>query len=192
MPKKFLQCCKSSRTQNRFPSLGIWQQNWKSPGKQTLGGHNKTFCVPGPRRKEQWTQKGVSQNCWWVSVSLWWRCGLTATCCGVRGTEYNSPGSRWHMLTYVFWRRSPLLPLPLPQFGLRPNYREGTQPHPSAENCIKNLLSIALPTRVRTTSSPSHQEDSTSLLSSSIRSQTEWKSKWQKTNQTVHTDHSIV
>ena len=39
--------------------------------------------------------------------------------------------------------RSPLLPLPPPKFGLRSNYREGTQPHPSAENWIKDLLSKA-------------------------------------------------
>ena len=35
------------------------------------------------------------------------------------------------------------------QFGLRPNYMEGTQPHPSAENWIKDLLGMALPTRAR-------------------------------------------
>ena len=38
--------------------------------------------------------------------------------------------------------------------------------------------------------SPSHQEASTSLLSSSIRGQTEWKAQSQKTNQTYHMDHS--
>ena len=42
------------------------------------------------------------------------------------------------------------MPLPLSQFDLRPNYREGTQPQPSAENWIKDLLSMALPTRART------------------------------------------
>ena len=47
----------------------------------------------------------------------------------------------WHK---SFWRR---FPLPLPWFGLRPNYREGIQPHPSAENWIKDLLSMPLPTR---------------------------------------------
>ena len=34
-------------------------------------------------------------------------------------------------------------------FGLRPNYREGIQPHPSAENWIKDLPSMVLPTRAR-------------------------------------------
>ena len=33
-------------------------------------------------------------------------------------------------------------------FGLRPNYREGIQPHPSAENLIKDLLKMALPTSI--------------------------------------------
>ena len=43
----------------------------------------------------------------------------------------------------------PLLPLPLPEFGLTPNYREGTHPCLSAENWIKDLLSMALPSRAR-------------------------------------------
>ena len=45
--------------------------------------------------------------------------------------------------------------------GPRPNYREGTQPHPSAENWVKDLLSMALPTRARSCfppASPSYQE----------------------------------
>ena len=41
------------------------------------------------------------------------------------------------------------MPLSLPWFGLRPNYREGTQPHSSAENWIKDLLNMALPIRTR-------------------------------------------
>ena len=34
---------------------------------------------------------------------------------------------------------------PLPQFALRPIYREGTEHHASAENWIKDLLSMAQP-----------------------------------------------
>ena len=40
-------------------------------------------------------------------------------------------------------------PLTLSQFGLRPNYREGTRPHPLAENWIKDLLNMAMSTRPR-------------------------------------------
>ena len=73
-----MHCCRSSRAHNRFPNLGIKQREnpqriwlWRpvgfgyrtSPGlrKQTLGGHNKTLCAPGPRRKDQWPHKRVSQ-----------------------------------------------------------------------------------------------------------------------------------
>ena len=35
------------------------------------------------------------------------RCGLTATGCGVRGTEYNSPGSNC-MPTYVLLKEVPV------------------------------------------------------------------------------------
>ena len=55
------------------------------------------------------------------------------------------------------------------------NNREGTQPHPSTENWIKDLLSMAPPTRADPVSlsvSLSHQEASISLLSFSIRGQT--------------------
>ena len=40
--------------------------------------------------------------------------------------------------------------------------------------------------------SPSHQEACTSLFSSSIRRQTEWKPQSQKTNKNDHMDHSLV
>ena len=59
---------------------------------------------------------------------------------------------------------------------LRPNYREGAQPYSSAENWIKDLLSMALPLEqdpVLSIDSPSHQEACTNLLSSSIREKTE-------------------
>ena len=66
------------------------------------------------------------------------------------------------------------------------NSREGTQLQPSTENWIKDLLSMALPIRTRPSFpfSLSHQEASISLLSLSIRGQTEWKPQSQKTNLT--------
>ena len=82
-------------------------------GKQTLRGHKKTLCAPGPRRKEQRTLKSLNQTCPWVSRSHCWRRGLTVSCCRVRGTDCNRPGSPvcWHK---SFWRRLPLPPLPSP------------------------------------------------------------------------------
>ena len=52
------------------------------------------------------------------------------------------------------------------------NNREGTQPHISTENWIKDLLSMVPPIRTRSVSPSvglSHQEASVSLLSFSIR-----------------------
>ena len=79
-------------------------------------------------------------------------------------------------------------------FGFRPN-KERMKPHPSTENWIKTLLSMASAIRTRPIShtvSVSHQETSISLLSLFIRGKTEWKPQSQKTNQTDHMDHSLV
>ena len=56
------------------------------------------------------------------------------------------------------------------------NNREGTQPHPSTENWIKDLLNMALPSEqdlVSPSAGLSHQEASISLLPFSIRGQTD-------------------
>ena len=111
-------------------------------GKQILGGHNKT-CVqqdPGERNSDpsrDWARLGC--ECLGVSGRVvgwqWSALGSGALTTTVLGAMVC-----WHK---SFWRRS----LPLPYFGLRPNYRERTQPYPSAENWIKDLLRLALPTR---------------------------------------------
>ena len=60
-------------------------------GNRLLEGTNKSFCVPGPRRKEQWlTHKRLTQTCLWVSRSLWLRRGLAVACCRVGVTECSS------------------------------------------------------------------------------------------------------
>ena len=76
----------------------------------------------------------------------------------------------WQWVQRTFRRRPPLSSLPPPQFCLRSNNREGTQPCPSTENWNKDLLSMAHPSEqdpVFPTVSLSHQETSISLLSSS-------------------------
>ena len=55
-----------------------------------LEGTNKTLCTPGPRRKEQWSHKRLTQTCLWVSKSFWRRCGLVVACFRVRDTKCNS------------------------------------------------------------------------------------------------------
>ena len=62
-------------------------QDW---GNRILEGTNKTLCTPGPRRKEQWPHKRLSQTCLGVSRSLQWRCGSEVACCRIKGTEFGS------------------------------------------------------------------------------------------------------
>ena len=84
IPKNFLHCCKSSRTYNSFPNLGIqktdwefprnlmlkasgmWLQNFHRTGETDSWHQKKNVYVPGPRRKEQWSHKRLGQMC--VSV----------------------------------------------------------------------------------------------------------------------------
>ena len=90
----------------------------------------------------QWPHKRLSQTCLWMSRSLWRKCGSTVACLGVRGTDWNNPDispNEGGVITAIT----------LLQFGLRPSYREGTQPHPSRENRVKDLLSMAPPIRAR-------------------------------------------
>ena len=57
-------------------------------GKTDSGrAHRTTVCTPGPRRRDQWPHKRLTQTCLWVTRSLQWRRGLAVACCRVGGTE---------------------------------------------------------------------------------------------------------
>ena len=206
---------RSSRANNRFPKLRIQQRDWESPGNLTLKAseiwlqnfhwtgetdswRTQTKCCvhqdPGERSsdpKRDWDR--LSCECPRVSgegVGQYW----PAVGSRALNTTVLEAATCWYK---SFWRRLPLLLLPLPYLGLRPNYREGIKPHPSTKNCIKDLLSMALIPLSEwdpdtPTASPSHQEASRSLLSFIIRGHTEWKPQLEKTNQTDHMDHSLV
>ena len=82
------------------------------------------------------------------------------------------------------------------QYSLvRSDNREGTQPRPSTENCIKVLLSMVPPIRIRP-SFPYNQSllsgSFHSLVSLSLIGHTEWKPQSQRTIQIDHVDHSLV
>ena len=133
-----------------------------------LEGTNKTLCAPGPRRKEQGPHKRLTQTCLCVSRSLA-EGGSAVTCCRVGGTECSSAciglfGGGHHFLHYL-------------HHSFVSGQTTGqTQPQPSTENWIKDLPSMALPIRTRPsfpTVSLSQQEASISLLSFSVRRQTE-------------------
>ena len=98
-----------------FPTWEIWQRDWKSPGNLTLKDsgvwlqncHKTGWTVSwraqaGSRRKEHWPHNRLRPTCLWVSRSLWQKRGSKVASHGVKGTEYNSPGSLNHLLL-LYW-----------------------------------------------------------------------------------------
>ena len=201
------------KAHNRFPNLEIWQRDWEAPGNLTwkasgiqLQNFHRTGetgcwraqtkpCVyqdPGERPRDP-TRDWARFACECLGVSgggTGWQWpvegsgALTATVLGATAC--------WHK---SFGRRLPVPPLHLPKFGFRPNYRGEHSPTHQQKIGLKIYWVWPRPPEqdpVFPTASSSHQEVSTSLLSSSIRGQTEWKPQSQETNQTEHMDHSLV
>ena len=147
--------------------------------------------MPGPRGKEQWPHKRLTQTWPWVSRSLGRGLGRQWPASGMGALSVTVPA--WDLLKEVAitcitstivwpqvnnrekemathssilaWRilrtggawcaavcrvaQSPKGLMRLSMHSRHANNREGTQPHPSTENWIKDLLSMALPTRTR-------------------------------------------
>ena len=127
-------------------------------------------CAPGPRRKEPGPHERPTQTRPGVSRSLRGRHGSVAACCRV-GALSGAVCARdlWKEVTIIFI----ICTIVWPQVN---NGLGGTQPCPSTENWIKVLLSTAPPIKTRPVSSTvslSHQETFISLLSFSLRGQTE-------------------
>ena len=73
---------------------GIWLPNFHRTGEtETLGGHKQNLVCIGPRGKEQWPHRRLSQTYLWVSEGLLQRCVLAGACWGDGGTDSNSPRS---------------------------------------------------------------------------------------------------
>ena len=68
--------------------------------------------------------------------------------CGVRGTDYSSPGSR-AVLAYVLLKEVTIAVITPTIVWPQKNYRDLRLPHPLAEIWIIDLQSIASPTRAR-------------------------------------------
>ena len=64
-------------------SVTATAQDWVN---RLLEGTNRTLCAPGPRGKEQWPHKRLTQTCPWVSWSLQQRRGSLVACCRVGDT----------------------------------------------------------------------------------------------------------
>ena len=165
-----------------------WKEDvhpWRDP---TLGGHKQNLVHTRTRRK-QWPHKRLTETCLWVSRSLQQKCGPAVACCRVGSTECSSVctgpfGGSHHYLHYLHHslasdqitgrEHSPALQQ---KIGLKIYWE---WPRPSQQDPVFPSVSL------------SHQEASISLLTFSIRGQTDWKPQSQETNQSDHVDHSFV
>ena len=111
-----------------------------------LEGINKILCAQETRRKEQRPYKRMSQTFLWVFGSFQQRHRSTVGCLVVKGTNSSSPGRHGMMVNFLLLEEVTITPIIV--LSLRPNYREETQLHPSADNWVKGLLSMALPPKV--------------------------------------------
>ena len=121
---------------------GIWLQNFHRPGETDSWRAQTKPCAhqePGERSS--------------VPTRDWARPACECPRVPGRGVGSSLLRGRGHWkqlwLHKSCWRRQPLPSLPPPWFGLKQNNREGTQPCPSTENWIKDLLSMAPPVRTR-------------------------------------------
>ena len=167
----------------------------RSPNKMAGEVKSRLQSNPKPTRHSEGSNKALSARGPRDPTRHWGRSAfecLSVSCgCTDRGSGYSRPGrcGMWHK---PFWRRQPLSPLPYHSLA-RPNYKEGTQPHPSTENWIKDYWTLTIKARPRFPHSQSLPLGASgSLLSLSIRGQTEWKPQSQKTLQTDHMDHLLV
>ena len=111
-------------------------------GDRLLEGRNRALSAPGPRRKEQWPHKRLTQTCCECPgdlgrdvVWLWPATGLGAPNVAVQAWDILKEVPIIFITSAIVW----------PQL----NNMEGTQPHSSTQNWIKDLLSMALPIRQR-------------------------------------------
>ena len=130
-----------------------------------------------------------TQTCLWVSRSLWWRCGSAVACCRVGGTKCSStcrgPFKGGHYYLYYL------------HHSLVSSQTTGREHSPTHQQKIGlKIYWVWLCPLEQDPISPTvsllNQKASISLLSFSIRGQTEWKPQLQKTNQSDHMDHNLV
>ena len=198
-----MHCCESSGSHNKLPNLWIQQRDWESPGNltlkfsriwihnfhrtggtETLGGHKQKLVCTRTQEKEavipEENEPDFDVSVLESLVEAWVNSSLQ------RGQGY------WQQLS---WEVQHAGISPFGGGGLRTNYRREHSPNQEQKIGFKFYWAWTCPPEqdpVLLRANPSHQEACTSLLHTSIRGQTEWKSQSQKTNQNDHMDHSFV
>ena len=106
----------------------------------SLEGTNKTLCAPGPRRREQWPQRD------WPRLA----CEGPGVFGGGMGQQWPAAGSGTLSVAVHAWellKEVTIIFITSTIVWSQVNNREGTQPHPSTENWIQDLMNMALPIR---------------------------------------------
>ena len=82
-------------------------QDW---GNKFLEGTDKTLCTPGPRRKEQWPHKRLTQICLWCpgvssrGIGQWWpAAGLKAPSAAVCAWKHLKEVSIFFITSTMVW-----------------------------------------------------------------------------------------
>ena len=173
---------------------GLWVQQtwvWHSP----LGGgchyvhHRATRTYTGLGTDFWRAQIDLTQTCPCVSRCLQRRCGSAVACYRDGGSECSSAcmgpfEGDFHYLQSL-------------HYSLASGQIIGREHSPTHQQKIGLMIYWAWPCPseqdpVSPSVSLSHQEASVSLLSFSIRGQTDWKPQSQKNSQSDHMDHSLV
>ena len=171
---------KGLRTPREFDFGGQWDliteliHEW---GKRLLEGTKKTLCTPGPRRKEQWPYKRLSQTCLWVSRSLWH--GTVVVCCRVGALSVAVHAQDVLKEVAIIFITSTIV-WPQVKWALPINRKLD-------ERFTEHGLTHQNKTQFPAQSLPSGSFHKPLILL--IRGQTEWKPQSQRTNQS---DHSLV
>ena len=99
-----------------------------------------------------------------------------------------------HCVHGTFRRSLPLSSLPPPEFGLRSNHKEGTEPHPSTENWIKRFTEYGSAHQNKTQFPPQSVSPIRKLPQASYPYPSKgWQNeKHNHRKQTDHMDHSLV
>ena len=119
--------------------MGFDYRTYTGLRKQTIGEHKQNLVSTRTQEKEAVTPQETDPDLS-LSVQESWVEAYVSS-----GLLQGLGHWVWQLVHETFWRRSPLSSLPPPQFVLRSN----REPHPSTENWIKDLLSMAPPIRTR-------------------------------------------
>ena len=134
-------------------------QGQRSPNKTVGEVKSRLESNPKPTRHSEGSNKTLSAPGSWDPTRNWARSAFECLSVSCRHTSQLWSAARTGALATadlggvvcgtVLLKRVAIVTTTLPQFGLKPNYKEGTQPHLSTENWITDYWAWTLPIKAR-------------------------------------------